>query len=718
MSESCPIVSGFVSVRSAARGEKFGSIMEYDEFEIRFRAESASDYQVEVSTTFGDRSRGRFHKPFKDADLVALADQVGAARRARGAEQATTREVRPQGRPPDAAAAQAFGTRLFDALFYDAIGATYRASLKRAQANHKGLRIRFVLGEAPALAAVPWEFLYDPEDRFFLGSYIRTPIVRTPDASQAIGRLPGQKPLRVLALLASPNGHPKLNIEKEWSLLQQAVAGKQDEILIERVQPPTFDALREQLRRATPGYQVLHFTGHGAFDRTVSDGVLVMEDEQGNPDNISASSLARMLRNVESLELAVLNSCEGAAPDTGDLWVGAAQALLLQGVSAAIAMQYEISDPAAIAFSREFYRGLADGNPIETALADARTALPQERFGVEWATPALYLRSLPAAGLKATRWILAIFGITTAVLGLVIVFGLPLVADRFTTNAPFYPVLVLLALSAGFYAIGLLRTMWYSSRQGRSRWTERIGAALVGLAAGTIGFFAMPPLWRQIDLGVRTADCTEAIIANRTIHADAHGQRYTIPLDSNGNALALRLRRTAWRDSLMVEKMAGYKQTGVQLARGVARDTAWIVPLQSAVGIAVVPHDPNLNEQLAAAVGAPMGTYSLASHPDLDIDAFGCRWFKPEQVAHFSVTLIDPRGIATPSRLYYDQTIKGVSYDANVDGVEDAKYSFERDALLKNGSIAPGSTMTIRLHGFLQGSNQAFEGHTIVKVVP
>jgi hypothetical protein len=57
-------------------------------------------------------------------------------------------------------------------------------------------------------------------------------------------------------------------------------------------------------------------------------------------------------------------------------------------------MQFPVRDDAAIAFSAEVYRQLAEGEPIETAVAEGRLAirrcLPET---MEWGTPVLFLRS-------------------------------------------------------------------------------------------------------------------------------------------------------------------------------------------------------------------------------------------------------------------------------------------------------------------------------------
>jgi hypothetical protein len=100
-----------------------------------------------------------------------------------------------------------------------------------------------------------------------------------------------------------------------------------------------------------------------------------------------------MIRGHRSLRLVVLNACEGARSARDDPLGGVAQALARQGIPAVIAMQFEISDPAAIAFSQSFYQAIADGLPVDVAMVEARRAMFAEGHEVEWATPVLYLRS-------------------------------------------------------------------------------------------------------------------------------------------------------------------------------------------------------------------------------------------------------------------------------------------------------------------------------------
>jgi hypothetical protein len=91
--------------------------------------------------------------------------------------------------------------------------------------------------------------------------------------------------------------------------------------------------------------------------------------------------------------LAVLNACEGARSGRTDPFAGTAQSLVQQGIPAVLAMQFEITDEAAIVFSQVLYEAVSDGYPLDAATAEARKAVHAGPNPVEWATPVLYLRT-------------------------------------------------------------------------------------------------------------------------------------------------------------------------------------------------------------------------------------------------------------------------------------------------------------------------------------
>ena len=138
---------------------------------------------------------------------------------------------------------------------------------------------------------------------------------------------------------------------------------------------------------------MLHFVGHGGYDEDAQDGALALEGASGRTWLVTGRDLGMMLQGHRSLRLVVLNACEGARSARDDPLGGVAQALVRQGIPAVIAMQFEISDPAALVFSQSFYQAIADGLPVDMAMVEARRAMFAEGNEVEWATPVLYMRS-------------------------------------------------------------------------------------------------------------------------------------------------------------------------------------------------------------------------------------------------------------------------------------------------------------------------------------
>jgi hypothetical protein len=67
-------------------------------------------------------------------------------------------------------------------------------------------------------------------------------------------------------------------------------------------------------------------------------------------------------------------------------------------------MQYPITDRAAIEFSRSFYEAIADGLPVDIALAEARKSVSVAiNNTLEWGTPVLFMRSEDGVLFKIRR---------------------------------------------------------------------------------------------------------------------------------------------------------------------------------------------------------------------------------------------------------------------------------------------------------------------------
>ncbi len=200
-------------------------------------------------------------------------------------------------------------------------------------------------------------------------------------------------PLRILIMVSSPTAQPRLNVDGEKTKLRNALADLERAGLIKThwLETATVSELQKTLRSSS--YHVFHFIGHGDFDAETEEGWLAFEDPKESEARVTAEQLAAILNNHRSLRLIVLNSCAGAATSRANAFAGTAATLVQKGIPAVAAMQFIISDEAAIKFSGEFYAAIADGLPAEVAMAEARVALFSGFHRFEWGTPVLFMRA-------------------------------------------------------------------------------------------------------------------------------------------------------------------------------------------------------------------------------------------------------------------------------------------------------------------------------------
>ena len=99
------------------------------------------------------------------------------------------------------------GRVLFEALFTSEVRSRYRSSLASAREQHKHLRLRLRV-EAPELAVLPWEFLYDEERGDHITLLRETTLTRYLEMGEPVQALTLQPPIRILGMIASPKDLP------------------------------------------------------------------------------------------------------------------------------------------------------------------------------------------------------------------------------------------------------------------------------------------------------------------------------------------------------------------------------------------------------------------------------------------------------------------------------------------------------------------------------
>ena len=357
-------------------------VMTYSNFDIQIESVGERVYRISSVSEIG-AGEGREEAvpfPFDSSTLDlrltklenVLLKRIGSTRRRVSADEQTV---------------QAFGARLLAFLLHGEIG--QRFAVHRGHCRREGVpcRLRLKFRE-PRLAALPWEFLYNPRNNSYLTLSTQTPVIRYLDLPRTINPLLVKPPLRMLGVVVNLPGLEPIDVAAEKRWIEEATARLRELGLLELtwLEGASVRALQRKLRRGS--WHIFHFIGHGEFDEQKDEGHLLFARGR-DAHRLSATNLGRLLGDHVELRVAFLNACEGG--QTGrDIFSSTAATLVQQGVPTVIGMQYPISDGAAIEFARTFYETLAEGGPTELAVSEARKSIVFEHEGsLEWATPVM-----------------------------------------------------------------------------------------------------------------------------------------------------------------------------------------------------------------------------------------------------------------------------------------------------------------------------------------
>lgn len=171
------------------------AVFEYLNFDLLIESAGES-FRARVLESPAGEAQLDFMPPFSDLELENFYLRVGRPRRG-------IRRIDS----PEMEAAQQYGSRLFETIFNDDIYACFRSSLEMAQKEGKGLHLRLRVN-APQLADLPWEYLYNSRQEQFISLAVETPVVRYLELSQPLPPKAVSLPLNVLVLISSPSDYP------------------------------------------------------------------------------------------------------------------------------------------------------------------------------------------------------------------------------------------------------------------------------------------------------------------------------------------------------------------------------------------------------------------------------------------------------------------------------------------------------------------------------
>jgi CHAT domain len=208
--------------------------------------------------------------------------------------------------------AETFGSMLFDQLFQDEVLACFRTCRSKVPPGEH-LRVRLRL--PAALTAIPWELLYDKRDDQFLVLAPDLALVRYPRLPTPITPLRLDGPLQVVVVLASAPGYAPINLDRELRRIEGALKSP---LAAGRIKLDVIrgrDTLGQLSTRLRKPVHVLHVLCHGDLDIATSEGMLLFEDPDGDPDKVTAELLRLQLQKQRGqTQLVLLNACLGALP--------------------------------------------------------------------------------------------------------------------------------------------------------------------------------------------------------------------------------------------------------------------------------------------------------------------------------------------------------------------------------------------------------------------
>ena len=242
---------------------------------------------------------------------------------------------------------------------------------------------------ASELLSLPWELLHDGRGYLFQGGRAARVRRRLPNRRSHKTALSGL-PIRILLVSPRPEDERAAYIDHRLSArpLMDAIDSLGDLVKLTVLAPPTFSALEEALRQASEKddkFDVVHFDGHGVFNREHGLGALCFEDpkdanklEQRASALIDADKLASVMRDYR-IPLVFLEACQTATQEK-DPTASVAARLLDEGVASVVAMSHSVLVETAHRFVRAFYAELAQGRSVGMAMLVGQRAL----YGDTW----------------------------------------------------------------------------------------------------------------------------------------------------------------------------------------------------------------------------------------------------------------------------------------------------------------------------------------------
>lgn len=173
----------------------------------------------------------------------------------------------------------------------------------------------------------------------------------------------------VLFLAANPIKTNSLNLDEEIRAINEKIRMSDHRNSLDLISALAArpDDLLQSLNQHKP--HVVHFSGHGS-----PDGKIILVDNNGNPQPVSAGALKRLFSTLKgNIQLVVFNACYSKIQ---------AEAIT-EVIDCAIGMNAPVGDNAAIVFAGSLYRAMGFGRSIKEAFEQGLVAVSLSSLGGE-----------------------------------------------------------------------------------------------------------------------------------------------------------------------------------------------------------------------------------------------------------------------------------------------------------------------------------------------
>ncbi|MEP6598669.1 MAG: CHAT domain-containing protein [Actinomycetota bacterium] len=299
---------------------------------------------------------------------------------------------------------EVLGAHLWRLILANEVGQMLKQKIPKEGKPALRLSIEFDENADATLKGLPWEFLFEPEYRWFLAT--KTELLLTRYVTMETGRdkvrqVGDKEKLRALLIAALPNDE-KFAAHREalWNLR----TALKDVANLEVPDPLTvWDQSEISAALEAKPYHIVHVVG---ICRGVPGKPEIYLGGQGDGFHDPAQFVNCLTRKGTPPRLVILQLCDYVDGDATENFERLAPALIKRRVPAVLALQYaaRVGQAEHIGLGKQFYQSLIDGELIGAAVQASRRRLqddhPDRRFG----TPVLYLqedgalrRPLPSA---------------------------------------------------------------------------------------------------------------------------------------------------------------------------------------------------------------------------------------------------------------------------------------------------------------------------------